>query len=183
MDGDEQSFPAQPPADRASLRIGTTDREAAVDALSEHTRAGRLSAHEYEDRSEAAKRAITWADVDSLFADLPAPHPAPGNARTKSPRPPRPAGGPGETAGSGVVHPTGRAGRADRADRRAGDRLADAEPSQGLVSPEIGRWMMAVAPPIALVLFFITWKWWFFLLIPLVSLVVYGPGGKHRRRR
>lgn len=53
------------------LRIGDAEREAAVAALGEHYAAGRLTKDEYDDRSDAAYRARTAADLAPLFADLP----------------------------------------------------------------------------------------------------------------
>ncbi|SDD63432.1 DUF1707 SHOCT-like domain-containing protein [Actinokineospora iranica] len=59
----------------ANIRVGTTDRERAVDALANHLAEGRLEVAEYEQRCGAATAARTRADLLALFDDLPAPHP------------------------------------------------------------------------------------------------------------
>jgi Domain of unknown function (DUF1707) len=53
------------------LRIGDTERDAAVRALGEHFAAGRLTKEEYDERSDLALRARTDSDLRPLFADLP----------------------------------------------------------------------------------------------------------------
>jgi hypothetical protein len=66
------------------LRVGDTERSAALEALGEHLAAGRLDVDEFGDRSEAAAVAVRRSDLETLFTDLPAPHPplprAPGAA-------------------------------------------------------------------------------------------------------
>jgi len=59
----------------ARLRVGTTDRERAVEALGVHLAEGRLEVGEYSTRCGAAAGARTRADLLALFDDLPAPHP------------------------------------------------------------------------------------------------------------
>ena len=58
-----------------SLRIGSTEREAAVRELGEHYAAGRLDAAEYEERTAAAYASRTADDLAPLFADLPREQP------------------------------------------------------------------------------------------------------------
>jgi hypothetical protein len=58
------------------LRIGTTEREAAVKILGDHMSEGRLALEEYEERTSAALEARTRADLRQLFRDLPGPYPA-----------------------------------------------------------------------------------------------------------
>lgn len=69
------------PADdryRGLPRIGDAERQAAVDALSDHYVAGRLDINEFNARMDAAMQARTAADLAPLFADLPgAGSPAP----------------------------------------------------------------------------------------------------------
>jgi hypothetical protein len=71
-DGDGRSAD---PGGAAELRIGTPERQAAVEALDAHLVARRLDTAEYERRSEACDRARTQAELLRIFADLPAPHP------------------------------------------------------------------------------------------------------------
>lgn len=128
----------------AERRIGTSEREAATAALREHHAQGRLTSQEYEDRSLRAGQARTWAQLEPLFSDLPAPHP---------PAPPR--------AGAAMEI------------RRSG----------GLLPEPYAAWAMALTPFAAMVLFFTTgfWLWW--LAIPVIGLIIYGPDGHHRDRR
>jgi Domain of unknown function (DUF1707)/TM2 domain len=58
------------------LRIGTREREEAVQVLGEHFAEGRLQIDEYEDRVGQAVEARTRGDLRPLFRDLPAPYPA-----------------------------------------------------------------------------------------------------------
>jgi hypothetical protein len=66
-----------PSTDQSGLRIGTAERESATTALGEHLAAGRLDVDEYGDRVGSAHAARTFAELDALFIDLPAPHPKP----------------------------------------------------------------------------------------------------------
>jgi hypothetical protein len=62
-------------------RIGDAERERAVARLGEHVGAGRLDLAEFESRSAAVYAARTRADLDTVFADLPAIHAAPRRER------------------------------------------------------------------------------------------------------
>lgn len=53
------------------VRIGDEEREACLDALTEHHVRGRLSAEEFDRRQRAALEASTAADLGRLLADLP----------------------------------------------------------------------------------------------------------------
>lgn len=53
------------------VRIGDTERDAAIAALGEHYAAGRITKEEYDERSGFALRARTAADLRPLFVDLP----------------------------------------------------------------------------------------------------------------
>ncbi len=52
-------------------RIGTAEREAALEALGDHFAQGRLTKEEYDERSDAVWSSRTAADLGPLFADLP----------------------------------------------------------------------------------------------------------------
>jgi hypothetical protein len=54
-------------------RVSDRERQAAVDRLRVAHDEGRLDLLEYDDRVNAAYRAVTYADLDALFTDLPAP--------------------------------------------------------------------------------------------------------------
>lgn len=53
------------------MRIGDSERQEAVERLRRHHEAGRLDSFEFEDRRGRALDALTRADLDALFADLP----------------------------------------------------------------------------------------------------------------
>lgn len=59
------------PAAPDHLRVGSRERDAALDLLSEHYAAGRLSTEEHSQRTGAALAALTWGDLRALFDDLP----------------------------------------------------------------------------------------------------------------
>jgi Domain of unknown function (DUF1707) len=65
-----------PSDDRPPIRIGTSEREAAYAALNAHLDAGRLDPDEYGERYGRASVARTRPELEALFVDLPAPHPA-----------------------------------------------------------------------------------------------------------
>jgi hypothetical protein len=135
------------------LRIGSAERTAAMKALDEHLSAGRLGVEEYADRSAAAANAVVAADLADLFTDLPEPHPQlPGTP----PAPPLTAPLPVTPPPGEVAAPTGSA---------------------------LDTWgprLVAVAPLVAIALFFLTRQWVFFLLIPVAGMLLYG--GRRGRR-
>lgn len=57
------------------VRIGTTEREEAIAALSAHFTEGRLNLVEFEDRSGLIAQARTRGDLDAVFTDLPSDRP------------------------------------------------------------------------------------------------------------
>jgi hypothetical protein len=57
------------------VRIGTTEREQAVQLLADHLSAGRLEVAEFEERVSAAYAARTAGQLAALFRDLPGPLP------------------------------------------------------------------------------------------------------------
>jgi hypothetical protein len=69
------------------IRIGDAERQSALTALGEHMTAGRMDIDEYGDRTAQVAAAKTRADLQALFADLPAPHPSFGVV--PPPEPPR----------------------------------------------------------------------------------------------
>ena len=56
---------------RMQLRAADADRTAAAGRLLAEFEAGRLDLLEYDDRLARAYRAVTYADLDALFTDLP----------------------------------------------------------------------------------------------------------------
>lgn len=84
------------------MRVGDSDRDAAVVALTSHRSAGRLPQGELDDRIAMARQARVRADLDVLFRDLPGGwEPDPGGSgaatqvgRTSSGEVTSPPGGP-----------------------------------------------------------------------------------------
>ncbi|GAA3160122.1 DUF1707 domain-containing protein [Blastococcus jejuensis] len=70
------------------MRVSDRERQAAADRLKGALEEGRLDFHEYDHRLGLAYRAVTYADLDQLFGDLPTASPAPVAVR---PTPPPPA--------------------------------------------------------------------------------------------
>jgi Domain of unknown function (DUF1707) len=125
----------------STTRVGTAERDEALARLAEHWQAGRLDPAEHELRVTKARAAVTQADLDALFTDLPQPDP------------PR--------ATTGAVTTTGNR------DFLEGRRET----------------IMALTPFAALVLFFITHTWLWFLMVPVMGILVYGPGGNRDGRK
>ncbi|MFF9645991.1 DUF1707 and DUF4190 domain-containing protein [Kitasatospora aureofaciens] len=59
------------PPPQAAMRASHADRDRTVDVLKAGFAEGRLSAQEYEQRHEAAARAVTYGELAALVADLP----------------------------------------------------------------------------------------------------------------
>ena len=59
-------------SDVPEIRIGTAEREQALNSLSEHFAAGRLTVPEFDERSLAVTNATTRGELDRVFTDLPA---------------------------------------------------------------------------------------------------------------
>ena len=80
------------------MRVSDRDRQAAADRLAVALQEGRLDLAEYDHRLAKAYSAVTYADLDCLFTDLPAPsrpEPAPMAARAVPAVPPVTADQPG----------------------------------------------------------------------------------------
>lgn len=144
-----------PPSD---LRIGDTERETALTALSEHMSAGRLDIDEYGDRTARVAAAKTRGELLALFTDLPEPQPRFGQSAQAQPVPTA------TTGGSPV--PVPMQGGMSLPQRLA----AGAVPLAGIV---------------ALVLFFVTGAWQFFLIpagVAVLGGVIWGDEWKHSQR-
>ena len=63
-------------SDVPEIRIGTAEREQALNSLSEHFAAGRLTVPEFDERSLAVTNATTRGELDRVFTDLPTTTPA-----------------------------------------------------------------------------------------------------------
>jgi len=129
---------------RDTTRVGNAEREQAIALLAEHWRAGRLDPAEHERRVTKARQAVTKADLDALFADLPLAGPAP------------------VSTGPVVSGP-----------------VVSGATSAGFLGA--GRdTIMALTPFAALILFFVTGSWLWFLAIPVMGILLYGPEGRRK---
>jgi hypothetical protein len=59
------------PTQKAPIRIGDTERDRAIASLGDHFAAGRLTAEEFDQRTDQALKARFNEDLEPLFADLP----------------------------------------------------------------------------------------------------------------
>ncbi|MET8874929.1 DUF1707 domain-containing protein [Nocardia sp. NPDC004604] len=123
-------------SDVPEIRIGTAEREQAMQRLSDHFAAGRLSVAEFDERSAAVAAALTRGDLDKVFVDLPGPTPV-------------------------AAVPAKRDGFLDEWPER----------------------VMAVIPILAVILFFATGSWLWFLAIPLAGALLFGNRHEHQQRR
>jgi hypothetical protein len=71
------------------LRAGDSDRSAVVDLLRAHHLDGRLTVEEFEERVDAAHRAVTLLELGELHADLPELTPRRGKVVARKRRAPR----------------------------------------------------------------------------------------------
>ena len=124
-------------------RVGDAERQQAIDLLGQHWQAGRLDPGEHERRTTAAFSAVTRADLDALFSDLPEPRPA--------------STVPGVPAPTAAPAPVPAPAPAPRESWLDGKREA----------------IMGATPFVALILFFTTHTWLWFLAIPLMGAVLY----------
>lgn len=146
--------------DPRQIRVGDAERTSALDALGEHMASGRIDLDEYGTRSAQVTQARTVADLQALFLDLPAPHPSlpgssalPAVAPSSAPVPP-PAGGSGAVA-----------------------RRDDRTPAQRIAAVATG-----LSGIVALVLFFATGSWLWFLIVPAIGIVTSQIWGKDWNR-
>ncbi|WP_308468794.1 DUF1707 SHOCT-like domain-containing protein [Rathayibacter soli] len=148
------------PATR-NLRLSNAERDEAVAALDQFATEGRLTDAEAAERAASVRAATTRGDLAPVFADLPAgTTPSTGS----HPLPPR-------SAHEAFAEPT-EAAPGEKALRNGQYALA------------------AIAPFVAVALFFLTgtlWgysvAWLWFLLIPVAGILVYGAGGWDTRDR
>jgi hypothetical protein len=128
---------AEPP----EIRIGTAEREQALEQLGRHFSDGRLTVTEFDERSGLITSATTRGELVQVFADLPAEP---------------------ETTTVGPELPA---------------------PADGDSGPDWAGRVMAVVPLIALVLFFVTDSWLWFLAVPIAGALLYGGDRRHRGRQ
>jgi hypothetical protein len=125
-------------------RIGDSERDRATEYLREHLAQGRLDQIEFDERMTSALEARTQPELDSLFADLPAPRP--GQELVAPEQPPKPA------AAQLATQPTVSAGMIK---------------AMGLLTAVI--W-----PVTLLLLFAIGWDKWYLIFIPIAVSSLWG---------
>ena len=157
------------------LRIGTRERELAMGALDEHLREGRLDPTEYAERSAVAANARYRSEIDGLFTDLPAPHPAFPAA------PPAPAASPGPDDGSVPPAPSAAApAREVPPERSEADLPELVAPLGARLGRNAGK-LSALVPVVVLALFVLT-EFRFpqlFLLVPAAIALLGYLGHRH----
>jgi hypothetical protein len=152
-------------SDDSGQRVGNAERQTAVEALNAHWQAGRLDPAEHERRTTAAHAAVTRGDLDALFTDLPG-----GSLRGRGLTQDAATGAVAEPPLAGPNEPATGGGFFSRDSWIGQHRDA----------------LMALAPFVAIVLFFTTkwWVWW--LLIPAAGVLLYAgngdPNGRQARR-
>lgn len=109
------------------IRVGTAEREQAIQRLSDHFAAGRLSVAEFDERSAIVASAVTRGELEQVFTDLPEPVTV----------------------------------------------AAPAKRDTGFLAEWPER-VMAVIPIVAVILFFVTGTWLWFLAIPLAGALLFG---------
>lgn len=146
---------ATPPPRPDGLRIGNTERDAALTALGNHMRAGRLTPDEYSDRAQQVTTARTDTELRAIFSDLPG-HGGFGEAALA----PRPAAAPASAEPSSL----GRDRGPERNARREAASLDRLTPVAGVV----GFVLMMLCGFV-----FGGWAWsWLFLFLPALTSVL-----------
>lgn len=159
--------------DPQQARVGNAERAAATDALGQQQRDGRLSADEYAERSTKAASAVTRADLDALFVDLPA-----GAGRAPSPAAPSVA----QTAAAPVAAAAPAAAAVPAVPAAPAAAPVTAAPvtdrRQGAMRWLYFAWPLATLLYVIVGLAFHGWGWgWVFFLIPAaLGAVMYGGG-------
>jgi hypothetical protein len=170
----------------SELRIGTRERELAMGALDEHLREGRLDPTEYAERSAVASNARFRSEIDALFTDLPAPHPAfpGGRASPPSSTTTGPDDGSAPAASSGarpaMSPPDGPPPTPGRPERHEEDLPDLVAPWGERLGRNAGK-LSALAPVIAIGLFVLTGFRFpqVFLLVPLAIALLGWLGHRH----
>ncbi|WP_440709140.1 DUF1707 SHOCT-like domain-containing protein [Herbiconiux sp. YIM B11900] len=149
---------------QSSLRLSNADRDAAVASLSRAHADGRITTDELSERTASARTAVTRGDLAPLFSDLPATvHHDPSAAPAGFATPPASA----PYGGAAVPRET----------------YTRARPLGGAA----GVTLVAITPILALVIFLglgffvpggFSWSWVVWLAVPIVAIIVYGPGGR-----
>ncbi|MFF1878895.1 DUF1707 domain-containing protein [Leifsonia sp. NPDC058230] len=165
----------------ATLRLSNAERDRAVAALQSHAGDGRLTDSELQTRMQSARVAVTRGDLAPLFADLP------GFVDFDTP-----VTGTTPTAGAAYAPPTEPYAPQSYAPPAYGSQ-PDSRPQSsqpGRTVSRNGYIIVSITPFIALILFFLSsmlwgwaYSWLWFLLVPIVGVIVYGAGYGNDRDR
>ncbi|MGA1836599.1 DUF1707 domain-containing protein [Herbiconiux sp. 11R-BC] len=170
----------------ASLRLSDTERATAVSSLARALAEGRITADEFTERSAAAKAAVHRGDLAPLFTDLPDTVHSSG-ATAGGATPPGAAGAPIPDAAppaAFAVPPSASSAYGPGVGAPGRDSYSRPRPLGGATGVVI----VSVTPIIALLLFLFfgfvfpggfAWSWIFWLAVPIVGIIIYGPGGRH----
>ena len=143
-------------------RIGDAERDRAAEYLREHMSVGRLTQEEFDERVTAALQARTAADLDPLFADLPAPKPGQDTAPT-----------------SGAAWPVYQpAQRPTPTPSPALTPMPSSKTANALTVASAIAW-----PAWILFCFAVSWDFWWLVFIPIVISSVAGQQKDELKRR
>ncbi|MCU1481354.1 MAG: hypothetical protein JWQ19_2140 [Subtercola sp.] len=151
----------------AALRLSNPERDEAVAQLNANLREGRITEAEFTERSATVRAAITRGEVAPVFSDLPAD---------------------AHLGGASAVPPAAFASSSYSSPTSSGSSIP--EPRNAPIGGRAGVVAVSITPFIALLLFFVTgivwgynYSWLWFLLVPLVGIIVYGGGTRRRPDR
>lgn len=163
----------------ATLRLSNAERDRAVAALQSHAGDGRLTDSELQTREQSARGAVTRGDLAPLFADLPGFVDFDG---------PVGAAGTPSAAFNASATPNESYGAQPYGSQPYGSQPHASQP--GRQFSRNGYIIVSITPFIALILFFLTsliwgwtYSWLWFLLVPIVGVIVYGGGYGNDRDR
>ena len=151
----------------AEIRVGDTEREAAMTALGEHMSLGRLDVDEYGERSAKVAAAKTRGELLEVFTDLPDPRPVFGTNQALRQAP--------------------QYGGAPKPDLQQSEAWGwTSELAQQWEQRSLGQRLAAGLVPlsviIALVLYFtLIHAWWAFMFIPAAGMISGAILGDDRR--
>ncbi|RFA22513.1 DUF1707 SHOCT-like domain-containing protein [Subtercola boreus] len=147
-----------------AVRLSNAERDRAVARLNANQRDGRLSAAEFDERVGAVRSAVTQADLEPIFRDLPQ------DDRQSEARP-------AEFAPAALGY--GASAKA----------IPDPQARRGPLGGRLGTVAVSLSPLVATVLFFITsalvgwnFSWLWFLLVPVTGAIVYAAGTRDSDR-
>jgi len=150
-------------SDPVPQRIGDVERDRAAEYLREHMSVGRLTQQEFDDRLTAALQARTAADLEPLFADLPAPKP--GQEMTL----------PGSTAWPVYQPPASRPVPTPSASLMP---MPSSRTANALTVASAIAW-----PAWILFCFAVSWDFWWLVFIPIIISSVAGQQKEELKRR